>query len=422
MKYKQVDLSSYKLHLIKTDKFKSILFKIVFRDEIKKDEITIRNMLIDNLVFSCQKYPSRKMLSIKKQDLYGADIYGYNKRIGNHFLTEISLSILNPKYTEDIMLEESIAFLSNIIFKPNATNKSFNEEIFNIIKENTKTDIKGLKENPTSYAVTKLKETMAIDKAFSYRVLGYLEDLEKINPNNLYEYYEKILKTNIIDIYVIGDFDFYDMEKIIKANFNFKTIKKDKGPIQIEYTNSKRKENEVIENSHFNQSIVSIGCSLNKLTLKERHYVLTIYNIILGNSPDSKFFKNIREKNSLAYTISSSFKKADDLMLITAGISSKNYQQTITLIKNEMNEMQKGNFNDNDIEKAKELFISVLNDIYEYPESILDYYFSIEYLGAESLEKQQKTIKSITKEDIIKVASKVRIDTIYFLKEKEGDI
>lgn len=420
MNYKQIDLNSYKLHLIKTDKFKSILFKIIFRDEIKKEEITMRNMLIDNLIFSTKNNPSKKSFSIKKQDLYGVDIFGYNKRIGNHFLTEISMSILNPKYTEEKMLEESLSFFHDIIFDPNVCDNAFNEEIFNIIKSNTYVDIKSLNESANSYALTKLKEEIDNEKAFSYRVLGYLEDLDKITPKNLYEYYNKVLDTNLIDFFIVGDFDIYEMEKIIKESFAFKTINKDKCDIQINYKDNKRCEKEIIEDSNFNQSILAIGCSLNDLDFLERNYGLTIYNIILGNSPDSKFFKNIREKNSLAYSIGSTFKKTDDLLIITAGIASDNYEKTLSLIKHEMNEVAVGNFKDSDIEKAKELLISVLNDIYEYEESVIDYYFSLNYLDTKPLDEQIKAIRNIKKEDIMQIAKKVKIDTIYLLKEKKG--
>lgn len=421
MNIKTIDLTSYKLHMIKTNKFKSIQFKIIFRDEIKKEEITLRNILLDNLIFSCKKYPTKKELQIKKQDLYGADIYGYNKRIGNHFLTEISMSILNPKYTEDIMLEESISFFKDIIFDANVENNKFNENIFNIIKKNTETDIKSLKENPSLYASTRLKEIVAKDKAFAYRIGGYVEDLDDITPESLYRYYLKLLKTNIIDLYVVGDIDFYETEKLIRDNFNFKTVKKDKIDIEIDYQNLRKKENVVVEDSNFNQSKLVIGCSLNNLTKKEKDYVLTIYNVILGNSPDSKFFKNIREKNSYAYSIGSGFKKSDNLMLINAGISYNNFDHVVSLIKNEMNEMVKGNFSTYDINKAKEVFLSVLNDVYEYQDSILDYYFGLEYLDIATTDEQIKNIKSITKEDIINLSKKIKIDTIYLLKEKASE-
>lgn len=421
MKYKEIDLNSYKLHLIKTDKFKSILFKIVFREEIKKENITMRNILVDNLVASTKDYPTRKLQAIKKQDLYGADIYGYNKRIGNHLLTEISMSILNPKYTEDSMLEESIAFFHSIIFNPNVCDNKFNKEIFDIVIENNIADIKSIKENTGSYAITRLKENMDDKNPFSYRMIGYLDDINKINSSNLYTSYKNMLNNNLIDLYVIGNFNEEEIESLIKKYFKFKTIKKEKQDINLSYKNYKKTPKEVTEESNLNQSILAIGCSLNRLNEKEKKYILTLYNIILGNSPDSKLFKNVREKHSLAYSISSSFKRFDDVMIINAGISSKNYQEVIKLIKKEMLDIKNKNFTKEDLDKAKELFISVLNDINEYPESILDYYFSLEYLNTKNLKTQIKNITSITEEDIVKVAKKIKFDTIYLLKEKQKD-
>ena len=39
------------------------------------------------------------------------------------------------------------------------------------------------------------------------------------------------------------------------------------------------------------------------------------------------------------------------------------------------------------------------------------------YFGNESLDKQKEKIKSIKKEDIIKVAKKIEINTVFLLKE-----
>ena len=41
MKYTKKDLGSYNLHLIKTDKFKTVTVKIMFQSPIVKEEITI---------------------------------------------------------------------------------------------------------------------------------------------------------------------------------------------------------------------------------------------------------------------------------------------------------------------------------------------------------------------------------------------
>ena len=70
MEYRKIDKSSYNLHLIKTENFKTIFFKFVFRDNIKKEDITIRNFLTEILASSSKKYPTTRFLSIRQEELY----------------------------------------------------------------------------------------------------------------------------------------------------------------------------------------------------------------------------------------------------------------------------------------------------------------------------------------------------------------
>ena len=41
MKYKKYNLNKFNLHIIKTEKFKTITLKIVFKREVKKEDLTI---------------------------------------------------------------------------------------------------------------------------------------------------------------------------------------------------------------------------------------------------------------------------------------------------------------------------------------------------------------------------------------------
>lgn len=406
------------LHLINTNKFKTLFFKIVFTSKVKKEEITIRNLLVDNLNFSCKNYPSKRQMNIKKQDLYGVDIYAVNKRIGNYFITEFGLSLLNPKYTEEIMLNESLDFFHNIIFNPNTCDDHFNDEIFNLTKENMKEDIKSIKENPNLYINRKLKESLG-DYPFSYQMDGYLEDLEQVTSKDLYSYYKDFLLNNNIDIFVVGNFNEKEILNILNDKFKFNINNKTITDYSIDYRNNKREIKEIIEESKFKQTKLAISCSMGNLTKQEKKYTAVLYNIILGNSPDSKFFKNIREKNSLAYSISSGFRRSDDILIINAGISIENYENVIKLIKKEMEDMRNGVFSEIDLENAKKLYISVINDVYEYESSISEYYYNLKYLELDKYEQEIIEVNKISKEDIIKTANKIKIDTIYLLKEEE---
>lgn len=421
MNEKIVDFLSYRVHMVKTTKFKTILFQVLFRDEIRKEDITKRNLLTDHLIHSSLKYKTKKEFNLKKQELYGASLGASNKRIGNQIITEFTMSILNPRYTEDNMLEESLEFFHEILFNPNVKNGKFQKETFETLKNALALDIKMDYENPTYYASLRMLEELKKDTCFSYHLSGYLDDLEQLNEETLYKYYKNMFATNLIDIYVIGDFSFDEMENLIKKYFPFKTIKKPKKDFKINKIKQFKTTKKVVEESKFHQSKLAIAGILPELEKFEENYVLSIYNILLGNSPESKFFLNIREKCSYAYSIYSTYRKFDRLFLIFAGISKENYEDVIKKITYEMNEVVKGEIKEESIKQAKAYFISVLKDIFDSPASTLEYYFAMDYLNTDPFDIQVSNIEKITKKDIIKLASKISLDMIYLLKEKEHE-
>ena len=155
MEYKKIEEVSYNLHLIKTNKFKTLFFKIILSEKVEKEKITLRNLLIDNLISSSKDYPTIREMNIKKQELYGASLAMANKRMGNHFFLEYTMSILEPRYTEDNMLEESIKLYSDILYKPNITDEKFDQTIFDLSKDTLEKEILMVNENPSLYGFNK---------------------------------------------------------------------------------------------------------------------------------------------------------------------------------------------------------------------------------------------------------------------------
>lgn len=421
MEYKQIDKRSYKLHLIKTDKFKTITVRCIFKEKINKEEITIRNFLFELLLSSCKKYPSKRNFSIAKQELYDLNLYGNNTRIGNTFSTEISISMLENKYINDDITMKGLEFLKEVIFNPNLEdNKDFRNN-FNITKNYLLSYIKQCYDYPKSYSYMKLKNLMGEDYSFSYNMDGNIKDLEEITLTSLQKYYDKFIKNSLIDIYVIGNINFYEMENAISKTFNFKKIKKDELSFKINYIPKSKKLIKYEESKNFNQTRLLISCYLKKLTEKERKYVMFLYNIILGASPDSFLFKNVRERKSLTYDILSNYRKSDNFLVISSGIDYTKCNEVIKGIKEEMNNIRKGKFSIEKLNNAKSLMISSLKEFDEYPSSIIDYYFSMEYLDCDNIDTAIKEVLSVTKKDIVKVSKKINMDIIYVLKETKDE-
>ena len=415
MEYTKEENLAYNIHLIKTKNFKKNCIKINFKSLINKEEITYRNMLINVLLESTKNYPSKRLLDIKSEELYGVNVSANTSISGNYNIISFDTSFLNSKYTEECMLEETIKYFLEFIFNPNVDNGKFDTNSFNKAKNILLEDLDTFKDNPRRYAVAKCYEAMDKDSSIALNGVGYLEDLKGINEKNLYEYYKKVLNSDTVDIFIIGDFN-NDIKDIISKYMAINTLKKDKGSHIVKHTKFRKKEQIVKEKSKFNQSSLIIGFKCENLSEKERKYVANMYNFILGGSPDSRLFSIVREENSLCYSISSSFSGVTNTMLISSGINASDFKKCVTLIKKILKDISSGNIKDEELEKGKITYLSTFKELEDSIYSMMSLYVSKEYLDLDLLEERKKEIEKVTKEDIIKFSKKIHMDTIYLLE------
>ncbi len=413
MNYKKYTNQAYNLHLINTDKFKTIFIKINFKRKLKKEDITYRNLLDKVLLETTNKYKTSRELEIVTEDLYGLSLSSSTSLSGNYIITSFSSYFLNEKYTEKGMNEKSIKFILDFIFNPDIKDNSFTN--FDIAKRLVEDDIKNLKNSPKAYSQLRLFEEMDKKSPLSFNTYGYSEDLEKIDGKKLYDYYKNFLKKDLIDIFIVGNID-DDFKKIIVDNFSVNTLKKPTEPHFIKYDKIRKKAKIIHEEMSLKQAKLNIGLKLDDLTEFELKYVCNIYSYILGGGANSKLFKNVREKNSLCYNINCSYRPVANLMIITAGINKEQFKKCINLIKKEVNNMVKGNFTNEDIDEAKTTYLSALEEILDSPASITRTFESHEYLNLDLLDDRRLNVKNVTKEDVINLAKKVHIDTIYVLE------
>ena len=416
MNYTKKDLGSFRLHLIRTNKFKTVTMKVLFHTPIKKEDITKRILLSDILLQSSKKYESKRSMTIEAEELYSASISTGNQRLGNYIFTSFNLQVLNDKYTEEGNLEKSIEFLSEILFHPNINQKSFLKDKLDLAKYNTVVNLSTIKENTTNYSMIKLLEKYDSESPVSYQMQGYLDDLEKIDEKNLYDSYLKMIDNDYVDIFIVGDFDSRKMISIIKKYYKFKKIKKKKESYYLPVKKLRKKRQfakEAIDNT---QSKLSIALPIMKLTPFERDYVLTLANLIYGGGTDSKLFQNVREKNSLCYTIRSFISKLDNLMVVTAGIDKTNYEKTVNLITSNLLDLKKGKFTDKDINIAKEIYDTSLEEIEESPLSMINEALSETIFDVEEISIRKEKISKVRKSDITRVLKKINMDTVFLLE------
>ena len=413
MEYKKLTMGGYNLHLIRTDKFKVNHIEVIFHNNIDVKDITKRQMLTRMLVDSNKNYPTNRKLNLKLEDLYDASYYGFTSKVGNSFITNFAIDFLNAEYTDKTLFKDSTKLIFDMILNPLVSISEFDNKTFNIIKERLKDNINSAVEEPKRLALKNALSHLG-DTPSAYSNLGTIKDLEEITPTNLYEYYEKMLKNDYIDIFVVGNIDMEEATKNIIEYAKFNVIKNH--VFEMHVNNSKQKERTFTETIRAVQSNIVMILNLNNLTTYEERYVANLYNIILGqNSSQNKLFKKLREENSLCYSISSFYQKYDGLIIISTGVDHNASAKAIKLIKEALKEMT-NNITDTELNNAKEQVITSLTYAKDSLDRIVDNYFYQDLGELDDIDERIKTFKEVTKEDIYALNKKININLVYTLE------
>lgn len=414
MEYKKYDCNSYNIHTIKTDKFKTVRMEIIFSREVEKELMPTFTFLCDILTDSSKYYQRRKDIAIRLEELYKATFYGVTNKVGNLFTSSFILEFIDPKYIkEKNYLKEVLAFPFEVINNPRVKNREFDITNFNIVKRRIKEEVESIKENPDKLAIINALKTMDNNSPSSFKVLGELEDIEKITPSSLYEAYEELFNHSNCDIFLIGNINMDDAVKIIKSNYKNRVIKLNK-PTLLVNNEPRKKALEKSEKSNFVQSTLVMIYNINNLEKNLKNTAFHVFNYILGSGGiSSKLYKNLRTDNSLCYSVRSLYLKYDELLIIEVSLDKSNVKLAEKLIKKCINEMVKGEYTDETLEDVKKNLTFSLKMGLDNNVSILNNYVFNIFDELPLLEKRIELINNTTREELMKCSNSLSLNTIY---------
>ncbi len=423
MKYKEDELKQgIKIHTINTNKFKTNLIAVFLTTELNRETVT-KNALISMLLRRGTKnMPTQEDISKQMEEMYGASFDCGLDKTGDNQVLKFYIEVINddflPQGNSEI-LKKAIQKLLDIVFNPYIENEAFKQEYIEQEKNNLKQIINGKIDNKARYAIDRCIEEMYKNEPFGLYKSGYVEDLEKINGKELYLYYNELINSCKVDIFISGNIE-DDIKKIIEENESIKQLKertpKYKVP-KIEKKEKRQEENIVTESKEVTQGKLILGLDVD-IDDEKLKYDAVIYNSILGGTANSKMFQNVREKEHLAYVASSSYLRHKNIIIVNCGIEISNYQKALDLIKQQIEDMKQGDFTEEDIANAKKGILATVKTIDDEQDTQISYYFGQELTNTRvSTEEYIKKIEKIQKEDVINIARKVSINTIYFLKD-----
>lgn len=413
MNYKEIKTNKYNLYHIKTDKFAINKTSIQFQIPFSGEKLSLLNVLTYYVARTNKKYKTTKDIykEIEKRFLLNLS---HGKSLNHSLLTfKLSASYPDSLYLGNENIENIFDFLFEIAFNASFEKTEYNLKQLELSKNKVIKNIQREKESKPSYANKRFNSLFYENTPYHFDPNGSINLIKEITIDSLLSFSNELFYDSQINIFVISNSDASITNKLIEKGI----IKRNNKDIENNLIIAKNFNNkEVKEKIVANQSILKMAYVYDCLEEFESSAVALMFTEIFGGGGSSLLFQEVREKNSLCYHISASLKKYNKYILINSYISAINYEKTKDLISQELTKIKDGNLANDLIEAARITLINTYKTTIDSKSSLLtEYENKVHYDGLVSSEIIEM-LEKVSKDDIIKFASSLKLSFIYFLE------
>ena len=411
-----------KLGYHQTGKFKTttMSLNIIAPLDSKTSE---KALLIYLLSRTTKKYPTVFSMNRALAKLYGAIISPSVSKSGEALVLSLNLTCLDDKFTLDgaPITEECIRLLLSCLFEPDITPDGFKKENVEREKRLLLQKIESEKDEKRIYALNRMIEEMCKDEAYSLNKYGKKEIIEKLDGKALFEEWKSLIFSCPIQINYIGPKSEKEITDTVKPFFE-KLERKNIIDITTEFLTESYGTKTVTEKQNVKQGKLVVGYRAGMTYNMDNYAALKVMNAIFGSGTFSKLFMNVREKMSLCYYCSSSLVNSKGIIAVQSGVETENAQKALDAIRNELDEVRKGNFDDETINQAKLSLCDTLHSV-EDAGTDIDAWFKAycstgEFFTPDAISEM---IKAVSREEIIVAAFSVSEDTVFILESEKKE-
>lgn len=404
-------------HPIFTDSFKFNSYTLNFLMPLSEENATCCALLAQVLKRGCEKYGEMDRIAARLESLYGASVTVSSDKIGENLSFTLQTYFMDNRFAvegENIM-DSVLELAAELLLHPMTENGVFRSDFFEQEKQNHADLIAGIINDKRTYSMIRCKEIMFADTAYRFTGAGTLEYLQQLTSEKLFSFYQKLLKEATLTVTYIGRK--VDLENLTQRYFALSDG--ESLPIVISDIKEVDEPQYVSEAFDVAQGKLCIGY---RFVRETEYYATRLFNVIFGGSPTSKLFNNVRERLSLCYYCSSAVDYAVHSMFVSSGIEFKNYEVARDEIFRQLEDMKNGNISDEEFYNGKLYLTDMILGMRDSHGALLTDTLRGYLLGiSDDVEQQVEKINQLTKQDIVDVAACTALDTVYFLKGKEGE-
>ena len=402
-------------------KFKHNRMSVNLVINLDRDKVTNRAVVPFILRQGTKKCPDFTKLNERLCDLYGASLDAGVDKFAEYQIITLGMSGIDNRYAlhgED-MVSECAGLLAEILFEPNITDGKFDAQETALEKQYLLDTINAEINDKRSYAMTRCKDIMCADEGCSIKKYGYAEKVEQITPESAAEAYEELLRVAQVEILLEGCGDPTAAKEIFRKKFE--GIQRT--PISVTSYCGRNQQGEVkqeVERMDVKQGKLVMGFRVEGVTEYKKMNAERIAVALFGGTANSLLFKNVREKMSLCYYCSASSVRQKGLVTVESGVEAGNAERAEKEILAQLDAVKKGEFTDFEFEASLK---SIRDSLGTYNDSqvALDTWYALKACNENvySPDEIAEKLSGITRDDVVKAAAGVKLNTVYKLLPEE---
>ena len=393
------------MNYISSNKFSDVSVAIRTQLPLERSTITAYNILVYMLKTKTELFKTKQALISNLNEAYGMKLAcGLSSYGADLILTTRIQYIRSDWIEEEDYIHKVKEITDQVLFHSVLDEASFEEAKYLYRNKLTR-----ILDDPDGLAIYTCLTTLNTNHEISIPIQGSLDDLDQLTLQDIQNVYSAYLKADK-HILVCGCLD-EEMKTYLERMDSSSKLNSTRSLLPIlDY------QEEIIE-KNISQSSIALVYATSIDILSEDYYKMFVMNSLLGQSPTSLLFEEVREKHSLCYSISSYLIQFDGALIITLGTNKENIEKAIDLINQQIQRIIDLDFDPELLNTAKKDCIDSLIVAQDYPFSQIDQRFMDVLLSRDTdRDKKIKNIQKVSLEDVSAAAKKLKEDFFSYSK------
>ena len=409
----------------RTELFKAGLLSLTVTSPVAKGEGMLSSLLFSVLRRGCVRYPTLDALNRRLDYLYGTDLSLRNFSRGDRLLSGVALDLLDPSYLptgEEGLLREALEVVRELLFFPlldgegNLLSRYVESE-----KQHLCDRIRARRSNPAAYAVHRCRELLFSEDPTGALYTVTEEEVMAVTPAALTAFYHRYLSSMHLQAFYVGPREGEEILSVLEEIFGdlVKTPRATLPPTA--FVRAKERPQVVRETLPVTQGHLVMAWTTATTVNDPLFFACKVFNEMLGGTPVSRLFLEVRERRSLCYSCYSSYEAYKGVLLVVCGLENEADEEARRAILSELDALCRGEFTDAEIAAAKQSLANIYRQTEDNPATIENFYLSRASADASiSVEECARRTAAVTREEILQVAERLCLSVDYFLEGTLG--